>query len=345
MERVFNNSAFILGREVEEFEIEYAAFCGASYCVGVASGTAALHLALLACGVGPSDEVITTPLTFIATAEAVSHCGAVPVFADIDPQTCNIDPAKIEATITDRTKAILPVHLYGQPADMDPIRSIARRYGLKVIEDAAQAHGAQYKGKRTGTLGDVACFSFYPGKNLGAYGDAGAVVTNDPGIAQQVRLLRDHGRESKYDHLVVGYGERLDALQAAILRVKLRYLDRWNEARRDAARRYGDLLQSLPVGLPVEMAGAQSVYHLFVIQLARRNDVEECMKGEGIGVGIHYPVPLHLQPAYKNLPGPTRALPQSEKAASQVLSLPLHSDLTEEVQLRVFESLRNAIQK
>ncbi|MDZ7374227.1 MAG: DegT/DnrJ/EryC1/StrS family aminotransferase [candidate division KSB1 bacterium] len=330
--RVIEKTAFILGEEVEAFEKEFAAYCGAEYCVGVASGTAALHLALLACGVGPGDEVITTPFTFIATAEAITHCGARPVFVDIDPETCLLDPGKVEAAITPSTKAILPVHLYGQPADMDPIRDIARRHGLRVVEDAAQAHGAEYRGKRAGTLGDVACFSFFPGKNLGAYGDGGAVVTNDPEIARKVRRLRDHGRESKYEHLEIGFGERLDALQAAILRAKLRHLEEWTEARRRHAAHYDRLLPGNGLVRVRTQTDVRHVYHLYVVRTPQRDALLEHLRRQGIGAGVHYPIPLHLQPAYaKDYRGQT--FPAAEAAAKEVLSLPLYPELaTEQVE-------------
>jgi len=340
IQRVINKSAFILGEEVEAFEEEYAKYCGAKYCVGVASGTAALHLTLLACGIGPGDEVITTPFTFIATAEAISHCGAKPVFVDIDPQTYNIDPTKIEAAITERTRAIVPVHLYGQPADMDPILAIARRYGLKVVEDAAQAHGAEYKGKRTGTLGDVACFSFYPGKNLGAYGDAGMVVGDDEIVLPRVRSLRDHGRTSKYEHQEIGWGERLDALQAAILRVKLHYLEFWTEARRAHARCYTELLSNCNVVTPYEAAYARHVYHIYVIRTSRRDDLLGHLKARGIGAGIHYPVPLHRQPAYLREGYGDVRLPVVEQAAAEVLSLPMYPELGENQLGYVVEAVR-----
>jgi dTDP-4-amino-4,6-dideoxygalactose transaminase len=241
MQRVIDSTSFILGKEVTRFENDYAAFCQAEHCVGTDSGTAALHLALIICGVKPGDEVITTTHTFIATAEVISVIGAKPVLVDIDPRTYNIDPSAIERAITPRTRALIPVHLYGQPAEMDPILELARKHSLRVVEDAAQAHGAEYRGRRAGTLGDVACFSFYPGKNLGAYGDAGALVTNDADLAQRARMLRNHGRVSKYEHLIVGYGYRLDALQAAILGAKLPHLDAWNARRRDIAAYYTEL--------------------------------------------------------------------------------------------------------
>ena len=330
IQRVINSSRFILGEEVEAFEQEFAAFCGANHCVGVASGTASLHLALLACGIEPGDDVITTPFTFIATAEAISHAGAKPVFVDIDHRSYNIEPTKIEAAITERTKAIIPVHLYGQPADMDQITELARRYELKVVEDAAQAHGAEYKGRRVGTSGDVACFSFYPGKNLGAYGDGGAVVTNDAKIAERVRMLRDHGRRMKYEHLEIGYGERLDALQAAILRVKLRRLDEWNEQRRQKCEVYRQLLKDLDLTLPTELDQVKSVYHLFVVRVAQRDELQEYLRSKRISVGIHYPIPLHLQPAFAHLGYSKGDFPVAETATREVLSLPIYPELTQE---------------
>lgn len=330
IQRVVSNTNFILGEEVYSFEKEFAAFCGADYCVGVASGTAALHLALLAFGVGPGDEVISTPHTFIATTEAISQTGARPVFIDIEPDGYNLDPNQIEAIITPRTKAILPVHLYGQPADMQSISEIAQRHGLRVIEDAAQAHGAEYRGRRVGTWGDAACFSFYPGKNLGAFGDGGAVITNDSEIADKVRLLRNHGRRDKYEHLIEGYGERLDALQAAILRAKLPHLDEWNVQRRTLANRYRQLLDGLPVGVPVEHPRIHPVYHLFVVRTSRRDEIQRHLKSRAIETGIHYPIPLHLQPAYRYLAYREGDFPNTEEAAREVLSLPMYPELSDE---------------
>lgn len=330
IERVLANTRFILGKEVQDFEEAFAVYCGARYAIGVASGTAALHLALLACGIGQGDEVITSPFTFIATAEAICHAGARPVFVDIDPVSYNLDPSRIEEAITPRTKAILPVHLYGQPADMDPLLAIARRYDLKVIEDAAQAHGAEYKGQRVGTLGGAACFSFYPGKNLGAYGDGGMVVTNDPQIAERVRMLRDHGRLSKYEHLIVGYGERLDALQAAILGVKLRHLDDWNERRRRIAAQYRELLADGNIQVPQESKDVRHVYHLFVVRVRDRDATLARLKEAGIGVGVHYPIPLHLQPAFAWLGYREGDFPNAEQAAREVLSLPIYPEMTVE---------------
>ncbi len=325
---VLESTGFILGPEVKAFERELAAFCEARHAIGVSSGTDALHLALLACGVGPGDEVITTPHTFIATAEAITMCGARPVFVDIDPRTYNLNPSQIEPHVTSRTRAIVPVHLYGQPADMDPILDIAQRCGLCVIEDAAQAHGARYKGKRVGGLGDVACFSFYPGKNLGAYGDGGAVVTNDDEIAARVRLLRNHGRREKYEHLELGFGNRLDALQAAILRVKLTRLEGWNARRRELAAKYTALLSTQEdIVTPFVPAWAEPVWHLYVVRVSDRPGLQARLKQLGVATGIHYPIPLHLQPACRYLEYKPGDLPHTEKAAQEVLSLPLYPEL------------------
>jgi dTDP-4-amino-4,6-dideoxygalactose transaminase len=341
IQRVLENTAFILGREVEEFERSFAAYCGAPHAIGVASGTAALHLALLACGVERGHEVITTPLTFIAAVEAIVQAGARPVFVDIDPTTYNLDPAQVEGAISPRTRAVVPVHLYGRPADMDRLLELARRHGLRVIEDAAQAHGARYKGRRVGTLGDAACFSFYPGKNLGAYGDGGMVTTNDPEVGRRVRMLRDHGRTDKYAHQVLGYGERLDALQAAVLSVKLRHLDAWNDERRWAATRYRRLLDGCPIVLPADPSDAESVYHLFVIRAADRDRMLRDLKAAGIGAGIHYPTPLHLQAACAHLGYRPGSFPHTELAASEVLSLPLYPEISQGQQEEVAAVVRS----
>jgi dTDP-4-amino-4,6-dideoxygalactose transaminase len=343
IDRVLTNTSFILGQEVETFERAFAEFCEAKYCVGVASGTSALQLALEASGIGPGDEVITTPHTFIATAEPITHRGARPVFVDIDPSTYNLDPAQVEAAITPQVKALLPVHLYGYPADMDAIDAIASTYHLQVIEDAAQAHGARYDGLRVGNLGNATCFSFYPGKNLGAYGDAGAVVTNDLEVAEKVRLLRNHGRRAKYEHLIEGYGERIDALQAAILTVKLRHLEDWTLARRRHAAEYCELLADLEVTLPVEKENARHAYHLFVVRVAQRDSVFEALRAQGIGVGIHYPIPLHRQPAYQYLGHEKGDFPEAEKAADTVLSLPLYPEMTDAQIEHVVTALTAAI--
>ena len=339
IQRVLESADFILGEEVSLFEGEFASFCDVNEAVGVSSGTEALHLALLACDVGAGDEVITTTFTFTATAEAISQVGAKPVFVDVDPLSCNLDPKRIEAAITERTRAILPVHLYGRPADMDGILDVARRFGLKVVEDAAQAHGALYKDMRAGTMGDAGCFSFYPGKNLGAYGDGGMVVTNDHLIADRIRLLRDHGRTSKYEHVTQGFNGRLDTLQAAVLRVKLCRLEMWNARRRDMASLYRELLREHDVAPLPEEEQVEPVYHLFVIRTADREHLLQALNRSGIGAGIHYPIPLHLQPAYRHLEYRVGDFPEAERAAREVLSLPLYPELTQDQALEVARAI------
>jgi len=321
-------SAFVGGKEVKEFESEFANYCETSACVGVANGTDAIHLTLRALGIGKGDEVITVAHTFIATSEAISMSGARPVFIDISEDTMLMDPALIEPAITSRTKAIIPVHLYGQPCDMDAIMRIAERHGLRVIEDAAQAHGARWRGRRAGSFGDAACFSFYPGKNLGAFGDAGAVVSNDPILIEQVRILADHGRVEKYMHKIEGVNSRLDGMQAAILRVKLRHLDDWNQARRRHADFYLDGLQGGGLELPVIAKDAEPVWHLFVVRAADREALRASLNNKGIATGIHYPVPLHLQPAYQHHQIADQKLVQTERVAAKVLSLPMYPELT-----------------
>jgi len=343
IERVLTNTSFILGKEVSFFEEAFAAFCDVEYAVGTSSGTSALHLALLSCGVGPGDEVITTPHTFIATVEPIIHAGATPVFVDIDLDSYNLDPAGIESALTERTKAILPVHLYGRPADMDPILEIAGKHNLKVIEDAAQAHGAEYRGKRAGSIGDVACFSFYPGKNLGAYGDGGMVVTNNGEIAEKVRMLRNHGRKEKYEHEVIGYGYRLDALHAAILNVKLGRLEKWNRQRRENAGIYRELLDGLDLVLPTEPQYIKSVYHLFVVRTSRRDLLREHLRSQEIYAGIHYPIPLHLQPSLSYLGYTKGDFPNAEKAAEEVLSLPMYPELNQSQLEQVTQAIRGFI--
>jgi dTDP-4-amino-4,6-dideoxygalactose transaminase len=330
MARVIENTAFIGGKEVKDFETAFAAFQRTRRCVGVASGTGAIFLALKALGIGPGDEVITTTHTFIATAEPIEAVGAKIVLVDIDPVSFNIDPAKIEAAITPRTRAIIPVHLYGQIADMDAIMDIARRYDLRVIEDAAQAHGAERHGLRAGSWGDAACFSMYPGKNLGAYGDAGAVCTQDDALADKIARLRDHGRTSKYSHDEVGYGERLDGLQAAILGAKLPHLDDWNEARRRHARMYDQALAELEgVCWPQEVAGARHIYHIYCVTVAGDRDaILKSLNERGIGAGVHYPIPLHLQPALAHLGHKRGEFPHAERAADSIISLPIYPEMS-----------------
>jgi dTDP-4-amino-4,6-dideoxygalactose transaminase len=326
---VLDSCQFTLGSEVAAFEREFAAYCQVEQGIGVNTGTSALHLALLAAGVGPGDEVITVPFTFVATVAAIHYTGARPVFVDIDPHSFTMDPAAVEAAISSRTKAIIPVHLYGQPADMGPILQIARKHKLVVIEDAAQAHGAEYKGRRAGSLGDMGCFSFYPGKNLGAYGEGGMVVTNNPGYARTLRMLRDWGAERKYEHVLKGYNYRLEGIQGAVLRVKLRYLEGWTEARRQAAEQYDRLLSGTGVPTPIAMPYARHVYHIYAIRTARRAAWQQALQAQGIQSGIHYPIPIHLLPAYSDL-GYTRGqFPHSEKAADEVLSLPMFPELTQ----------------
>ena len=340
MQRVVDNTSFILGKEVAEFEKNFAEFSRVQHCVGTDSGTAALHLALMLCGVQAGDEVITTTHTFVATAEVISLIGAKPVFVHIDPRTYNISPDAIERAITPRTRAILPVHLYGQPAEMDAILVIARKNNLRVIEDAAQAHGAEYRGKRAGTMGDIACFSFYPGKNLGAYGDAGALVTNDDALDARARMLRDHGRLSKYEHQIVGYGYRLDALQAAILGAKLPHLDAWNARRRAIADYYTELLTNTDLILPYAPPHITPIYHLYVVRSQQRDALQKHLKARGIETGIHYPIPLHLQPVYENLGGTRGDFPVAEQAANEVLSLPMYPELTDAQVEQVVEGVR-----
>jgi dTDP-4-amino-4,6-dideoxygalactose transaminase len=339
---VLDSCQFTLGAEVAAFEEEFAAFCGRRYGIGVNTGTSALHLALLAAGVGPGDEVITSPFTFVATAAAIHYTGAQPVFVDIDPETYTLDPAKLEAAITLRTRAVIPVHLYGQTVDMAPVLHIARAHGLAVVEDACQAHGAEHQGRRAGSLGELGCFSFYPGKNLGAYGEGGMVVTDDPELARQIRMLRDWGAETKYHHLLKGYNYRLETLQAAVLRVKLRRLEAWTEARREAARRYGALLAEGPIAPPVERSYARHVYHVYAIRTDARAQLQAVLAARGVQTGIHYPTPIHLLPAYADLGHAMGDFPHAELAAAQELSLPMYPELEGDAQARVVEALYEA---
>jgi len=337
---VFETTQFVLGKEVGEFEEEFSSFCGAKYGVAVNSGTSALHLALLAAGVGPGDEVITVPCTFVATVAAIVYTGAKPVFVDVDAVTYTMDPAQVEAAITPRTKAILPVHLYGNPVDMDPIIDIARRHGVLVIEDAAQAHGAEYKGRRCGSLGEMGCFSFYPGKNLGAYGEGGMVTTDNPEVVKKIRMLRDWGAEKKYEHVLKGYNYRMEGVQGAVLRVKLRYLESWTELRRAHAAAYQTMLSDTDLKLPTEIPGNRHVYHVYGVLTRRRKELMETLNSQGIQTGIHYPYPVHLLPAYADLNYPKGAFPVSETIAEQELSLPMFPELsTDQIEL-VGQALR-----
>lgn len=340
IDSVLDGMQLFLGKNVQAFEAEFAEYCGVPYAVGIGSGTEALHLALLACGIGPGDEVITVSHTFIATVEAIHLAGARPVLVDIDPDTYTIDVNQIEDKITAQTKAIIPVHLYGQPADMDPILTIADKHHLIVVEDASQAHGAEYKGKRTGSMGDVGCFSFYFSKNLGAYGEAGMCVTNKPEIARRLRMLRDHGSEDKYCHSIMGVNARLDEVQAAVLRVKLRKLDEWNEARRRNAKSYDECLGDSPVVTPGEALYGKHVYHLYVIRTARRDRLQTYLRERGISTGIHYPIPVHLQRAWRTANYRTESFPVTERYVGEILSLPMYPELTEESIQRVAEAIR-----
>jgi dTDP-4-amino-4,6-dideoxygalactose transaminase len=326
--RVLQNSSFILGPEVERFERNFAQYIGTRFCVAVNSGTAALHLALMAGGIGDGNEVIVPSNSFIATAESVSVVSATPVFVDAEEAAYTIAVSEIETRVTERTRAIMPVHLYGQPADLDPIFEIARRHGLLVIEDAAQAHGAEYKGRRVGALGDAGCFSFYPSKNLGAYGEGGAVVTNDEDFATRVRLLRDHGSSRRYYHDLIGYNFRMEGIQGAILNVKLHHLDEWNALRRAHAATYNKLLDGAGLVRPSEMPYAHHVYHAYVIQSAARDELYRRLTANGIQAGIHYPIPIHLQPAYAPLGYKKGDLPITERLCERVLSLPMFPELT-----------------
>ncbi len=338
---VMRQCNFILGKEVSDFECAFADYVGARHCVGVASGLDALKLALEAFGIGPGDEVIVPAHTFIASALAVSAVGARPVLVEVDEASFNLDPARIEAAITPRTKAIMPVHLYGQPADMDPILAIARQHHLRVIEDASQAHGARYRGQRVGTFGDAGCFSFYPGKNLGAYGDAGGLVTNDAELAQKVRFLRNYGQEVKYKHVVKGYNLRLDTLQAAVLGVKLRHLDAWNARRAAHAAAYTHALEGVgDLQLPRVVTG-DHVFHLYVIRTQRRDALQAHLNQRGIATVIHYPVPMHLQAAYADLGYGRGAFPITERLSDEILSLPMYAELTAEQQDYVIKAVKD----
>ena len=329
IEEVIDRSAFAGGPMVAKLEEDFAAYCQTRDAVGVGSGTEALWLALLAQGIGPGDEVITVPNTFMATAEAISWCGATPVFVDADEQTYTLDPRQLERAITPRTKAVIPVHLFGQMADMDPIMEIAQRYRLIVIEDACQAHGAEYKGRRAGSIGHAGCFSFYPGKNLGAWGEAGAVVTNDRALAEKIRILRDHGQETRYHHTCIGWNARMDGIQAAVLRVKLKGLDRGNAARRAHARRYKELLADLDgLTLPLAAEYGVHIYHLYVVRVPERDRILQALARRGIACGIHYPTPVHRQDAYRSLGLGPGSFPVAERCAGEILSLPMFPELT-----------------
>jgi dTDP-4-amino-4,6-dideoxygalactose transaminase len=328
--RAIDSAQFVLGPEVAAFEERFASYCNVRHCVAVNSGTSALHLALLAAGIGPGDEVITVSMTFVATTAAILYSGATPVFVDVDPVTWTMNPSLIEAAITPRTRAILPVHLHGLMADMDPIMEIARRHDLVVIEDAAQAHGAEYKGRSAGSIGDLGCFSFYPGKNLGAYGEGGAVVSNHSEFAQRVFSLRDWGQESKYNHVLHGYNYRMDGIQGAVLNVKMNYIEAWTEARRSVASYYDHLLEKHRCRRPAPPPHSRHVYHVYAVGLAQRDEAQKALQAAGIGVGIHYPVPVHLQKAYAGLGYRAGDFPITELLANQFLSVPIYAELRPE---------------
>ena len=341
---VVESQHFILGPQVQALEEEVAKYCGTKFAVGVASGTDALLLALHAAGVGPGDEVLLPTFSFIATADSVSLLGAIPVFVDIDPSTFAIDAAQLEAKITPRTRAIVPVHLYGHPADMDPINFVAQRRNLKVIEDNAQAIGAEYKDRKTGGLGDLGCISFFPSKNLGAYGDGGMIVTNSETYSTHLRILRNHGSPKKYYATEQGWNSRLDEIQAAVLRVKLRHLDNWGVARRKNANSYTKLLKGVPgIVTPVEAPSAEHVYHQYTIRVASRDRVQSALAGQGIGTSVYYPAPMHLQPVFAKLGYHERDLPQAEQAAKEVLSLPIYAELTSGQIHRVVEAITEVV--
>ncbi len=326
---VIDSGAFAGGPFVEKFEADFAAYNHSQHAVGLGSGTEALWLALLACGIGPGDEVITVPSTFMATAEAITYCSARPVFVDVDQSTYTMDPVELEKAVTAKTKAVIPVHLFGQAADMDPILEFAREHDLFVIEDAAQAHGAEYKGRKVGALGDVGCFSFYPGKNLGAFGEAGAIVTDNVELQEKIRILRDHGQVRKYRHTMIGWNCRMDGIQAAVLSVKLQYLERGNLLRRVHALQYSRAFQGVEeVVTPFEAAYARHVYHIYAIRVQERDQVMWLLKEKGIQCGVHYPVPIHLQKAYQSLGYKNGAFPIAEQIAKEFISLPMFPELT-----------------
>jgi dTDP-4-amino-4,6-dideoxygalactose transaminase len=341
---VIEEGAFAGGPYVAAFESDFAAYCNSRHAIGVGSGTEALWLILLALGVGPGDEVITVPSTFMATAEAITYCGATPVFVDVDESTYTMDPARLGEAVTSKTKAIIPVHLFGQPADMDPILEFARSYGLFVIEDACQAHGAEYNGRKVGTLGDAAAFSFYPGKNLGAFGEAGAIVTNNAELRDKVRILRDHGQSRKYHHAMVGWNCRMDGIQAAVLRIKLRYLERGNQLRRSHAAYYDRALNGIDgIFAPARAAYACHVYHVYAIRVHGRDEIMRRLAEQGIGCGVHYPVPIHLQKAYCGLGYERGAFPIAERCATEFVSLPMFPELTFAQLEKVVHGVKNAV--
>jgi dTDP-4-amino-4,6-dideoxygalactose transaminase len=343
--KTIDNCSFCLGPDTAQFEKDFAKYCGANHAVGFNSGTSAEHIALLMLDVKPGDEVITTPMTFVATSWAISYCGAKPVYVDIDDATFNIDPKKIEAAITPRTKAILPVHLYGLPFEIDPILEICRKHKLPLVEDACQSHGAKYKGKTVGTFGEMSCFSFYPGKNLGAAGEGGALVTNSEAYAKRARSLREHGSTVRYYHDEIGYNYRMEGIQGAVLGVKLPHLPTWTQGRQRVAKRYQELLAGTPLQLPYQPAHMESVWHLYVVRHARRDELKAHLEANGVGCALHYPLPLHLQKCYASLGHKAGDFPVTEKAARECLSLPIYPELTDAQIVRVAEVIREFFKK
>jgi dTDP-4-amino-4,6-dideoxygalactose transaminase len=343
--RTIDHCSFCLGPDVAQFETDFARFIGTGHCVGVNSGTSALHIAMLLLGVGPGDEVVTTPFTFVATSWAISYVGAKPVFVDVDDATFNLDPKLLERAITPRTKAVMPVHLYGHPFDVDPILAICKQHKLPLVEDTAQSHGAKYKGQTAGTFGDISCFSFYPGKNLGACGEGGALLTNSDAFDKRARALREHGSTVRYYHDEVGYNYRMEGIQGAVLGVKLKHLAQWTAERRRVAHRYHELLAGTPLQLPREAAWAESAYHLYVVRHPRRDDLKKHLDANGVGCALHYPVPLHLQKCYASLGYKPGDLPIAEKAARECLSLPIFPELTDAQIQRVAAVIKDFFKK
>ena len=343
--KAIDNCSFCLGPDVVQFEKDFAKYCGAEHCVAFNSGTSAEHVGLMLLGVGQGDEVITTPYTFVATSWAISYVGATPVFVDVDDATMNLDPKLIEEAITPQTKAVLPVHLYGQPFDVDGIREVCQKHNLPLMEDACQAHGAKYKGKTVGGLGDVSCFSFYPGKNLGAFGEGGALVTNNAEFAKRARSLREHGSTVRYYHDEVGFNYRMEGIQGAVLGIKLKHLAKWTSERQRVAKRYAELLAGTPLQLPTEPSYAESVWHLYVVRHAQREELKKHLEANGVGCALHYPLPLHLQKCYEQLGYQPGDFPNAEKAASECLSLPIYPELTDDQIVRVVEVVKDFFKK
>ncbi|MEY4918089.1 MAG: dTDP-3-amino-3,6-dideoxy-alpha-D-galactopyranose transaminase [Verrucomicrobiota bacterium] len=343
--KAIDNTSFCLGPDVVQFEKDFAKYCGAEHCVAFNSGTSAEHVGLMLLGVGQGDEVITTPYTFVATSWAISYVGAKPVFVDVDDATMNLNPKLIEQAITKKTKAVLPVHLYGQPFDVDGVREVCKKHNLPLMEDACQAHGAKYKGKMVGGLGEVSCFSFYPGKNLGAFGEGGALVTNNAEFAKRARSLREHGSTVRYYHDEVGFNYRMEGIQGAVLGIKLKHLAKWTSERQRVAKRYAELLADTPLQLPTQPSYAESVWHLYVVRHPQREELKKHLEANGVGCALHYPLPLHLQKCYASLGYKPGDFPNAEKAAAQCLSLPIYPELTEEQILRVVEVVKSFFKK